>query len=69
MVPPRRPDLMAREAADLLTLSPDRRAALSEAARARIVQHLSLQDYITRHDALYRQARAARAPNAPAEAA
>lgn len=69
VAPPRRPDLMARAAADLLALSPDRRAALSEAARARIVQHLSLQDYITRHDALYRQARAARAPNAPAEAA
>ena len=69
VVPPRRPDLMARAAAGLLALSPDRRAALSEAARARIVQHLSLQDYITRHDALYRQAGAARAPNAPAEAA
>ena len=69
VAPPRRPDLMARAAADMLALSPDRRAALSEAARARIVQHLSLQDYITRHDALYRQARAARAPNAPAEAA
>ena len=41
----------------------------SQAARARIVQSLSLQDYITRHDALYRQACAARAPNAPSEAA
>ena len=69
VAPPRRPDLMARAAADMLALSPDRRAALSEAARARIVQHLSLQDYITRHDALYRQACAARAPNAPSEAA
>ncbi|MBA4490843.1 glycosyltransferase [Paracoccus sp. S1E-3] len=69
VVPPRRIDLMARAAADLLALPPDRRAALSAAARARIIQHLSLQDYLTRHDALYRQARAARAPNAPAEAA
>ena len=69
VAPPRRPDLMARAAADLLTLPDDRRAALSDAARARIIAQLSVQDYITRHDALYRQARAARAPNAPAEAA
>ena len=69
VVPPRRPDLMARAAAGLLALPEDRRAALSDAARTRIVTQLSVQDYITRHDALYRQARAARAPNAPAEAA
>ena len=69
VVPPRRPDLMARALSDLLALPTDRRAALSAACRARIVQQLSLQDYITRHDALYRQAQAARARHSAAEAA
>ncbi|NHF73093.1 glycosyltransferase [Paracoccus xiamenensis] len=68
-VPPRRPDLMARALSDLLALPADRRAALSAACRARIIQQLSLPDYITRHDALYRQAWSARASNIPAEAA
>lgn len=69
VAPPRRPDLMARAVSDLLALPPEGRAALSGACRARIARHLSLQDYIARHDALYRQALAARASNAPAEAA
>ena len=68
-MPPKRPDLMAKAAASLLTLPPDRRAALSAACRARVAQHLSLNDYVTRHDALYRQIRARRALSPPAEAA
>lgn len=69
VVPPKRPDLMAKAVAGLLTLPPDRRAALSAACRARVAQHLSLNDYVTRHDALYRQIRARRALSPPAEAA
>ncbi len=69
VVPPRRPDLMAQALADLLALPPDRRAALSVACRARIGAQLSLDDYLSRHDALYRRAHAARASNTPAEAA
>ena len=44
-------------------------AAMSVACRARIGAQLSLDDYLSRHDALYRRAHAARASNTPAEAA
>lgn len=51
--PPRRPDLLADEVQDLLLLSKEERAEVSTACRVRIMQMLSMAEYVANHAELY----------------
>ncbi|MFV0292169.1 MAG: glycosyltransferase [Paracoccus sp. (in: a-proteobacteria)] len=58
--PPGQPDALAEACADLLSLSENARVRLSQACRIRIMKNMSMDDYITHHDLIYRQAHARR---------
>lgn len=55
--PPRRPDLLADAAQELLSLPAPDRAALSAACRARVAREMSMPDYVARHAELYEDCR------------
>lgn len=59
--PPSRPDLLADEVQDLLSLSPAKRAGLAAACRARVAQEMSMTEYVGRHAELYQGCRDHRA--------
>jgi glycosyltransferase involved in cell wall biosynthesis len=53
-VPPRRPSELAAGVLDLLGRGPDARAALGQAARARVAAHYALDRIVERYARLYR---------------
>jgi glycosyltransferase involved in cell wall biosynthesis len=65
IVPPRQSDALAHALGRLIDLGADARRQLGLAARARILQHFSIQEVVRQYEALHLRINAARASGQP----